>query len=420
LPSADSTSAKRAVIHRAFKFRLYASPEAEQAFVRWSGVVRAVYNVALRQREEHWRNFKAIEGRSISFPSQCRELTMLRAEFDWVRECPQNIQAQALRDLDAAYANFFKGTAGYPTPRKKSLNDSFRFEAKECGEVVKLNAKWATVRLPKIGPVKFRLTRMPQGKIKNVTVTREANGWHIVFTCEIEHTAPMNIKPAVGVDRGVANHVALSTGELMSLDKQAADKLDRQARRAQRAMSRRKRGSKRYAKARARAAKLMAKAARVRKHWQHEVSTGIVQRFGTVVMEKLQVRNMTKSAKGTKEKPGKKVAQKRGLNRSILGAAWYQFQTFVRYKIEAAGGSLHFVNPAYTSQTCSSCGVIDSRSRKSQAAFECVDCGHKQHADINAARNIERRWNTPLQLVEGAGVKPKSPVKREPRAAKAA
>lgn len=99
---------------------------------------------------------------------------------------------------------------------------------------------------------------------------------------------------------------------------------------------------------------------------------------------------MTASAKGTVEAPGRRVAQKSGLNRSILAQGWSIFADQLEYKLEAAGGRLIYVPAAYTSQTCADCGVVDARSRKSQAVFECVACGHADHADTNAARNILR------------------------------
>ena len=101
--------------------------------------------------------------------------------------------------------------------------------------------------------------------------------------------------------------------------------------------------------------------------------------------------------------PGRNVAQKRGLNRSILAQGWHAFAAMLEYKLAERGGQVFFVDPAYTSQTCSACGCINRESRKSQASFLCVDCGHEAHADVNAAINILRR--SPAG-VEGAGCGP--------------
>ncbi|UVO30199.1 transposase [Bradyrhizobium arachidis] len=234
-----------------------------------------------------------------------------------------------------------------------------------------------------------------RGTINNVTVSLTPIGWCVSFACEIEHEAPTNIRPAVGIDRGVANSIALSNGELASVPVERLRLLDRRARKTQKVLARRKRGSKRYAKARLRAAAIKAKAARIRKDWNHKATTGLVARFGLVAIEDLKTSSMTASAKGTAEEPGRNVRQKAGLNRSILEHGWHQFETFLAYKLEAAGGRLVKVDPRNTSRTCNECGSIDARHRESQARFACDDCGHEAHADVNAARNILRAGTRP-------------------------
>ncbi|UVO30544.1 transposase [Bradyrhizobium arachidis] len=168
-----------------------------------------------------------------------------------------------------------------------------------------------------------------RGTINNVTVSLTPIGWCVSFACEIEHEAPTNIRPAVGIDRGVANSIALSNGELASVPVERLRLLDRRARKTQegaqdaggrarrrrarktqKVLARRKRGSKRYAKARLRAAAIKAKAARIRKDWNHKATTGLVARFGLVAIEDLKTSSMTASAKGTGEEPGRNVRQK--------------------------------------------------------------------------------------------------------------
>ena len=176
---------------------------------------------------------------------------------DWIAAVSQTCQQQALRDLDRAYASFFAGRAHYPTPRRKGVNDSFRFQGREV-ETKRLNAKWSAVRLPKVGLVKFRDTRPMHGTLKNATVTLDALGWHISFVREIAHIVPVNICPSVGIDRGVANTLALSanvdyaldipTGERMSVPR-SLEAIERRHRAAQHIVARRKRGSVRRAKA---------------------------------------------------------------------------------------------------------------------------------------------------------------------------
>ncbi|PWC54679.1 transposase [Azospirillum sp. TSA6c] len=382
------------MLNRGYKFRLYATPEQEVLFGQFAGVCRLVYNLALEQRRDWWRQFKANTGRSISYPSQARELTQLRAEFDWVAAVAQCCQQQALRDLDRAFAGFFSGRSGYPTARKRGKDDRFRFIGREC-PWRKINAKWAVVRLPKIGEVKLRLTRDIPGTIKNVTVTSDALGWHVVFSTEVEHDAPQNFGPSVGIDRGVVHTLALSDGRFVDMPKERLNVLDRRARKQARKLSKCKRGSNRRAAARKALARTKAKMARVRLHWNHERTTEIARTYGVVVLEALKTRDMTASATGTAENPGRNVRQKAGLNRAILGNAWHQFETLLSYKIAERGGELRRVNPAYTSQCCAECGTIDKASRESQATFRCGHCGHTANADTNAARNILRAGTQP-------------------------
>ena len=138
------------MIHRGYRFKLKPTPEQERLFSQFAGVCRLIYNLALDQRRTHWRAFKRQTGNSISY------------EYDWISVVSQTCQQQALRDLDRACQNWFKGLAKYPSPRKKGLNDTFRFHGREV-QVRKLTGKWSEVRLPKIGWVRFRDTRQLRG-----------------------------------------------------------------------------------------------------------------------------------------------------------------------------------------------------------------------------------------------------------------
>jgi putative transposase len=386
------------MIARGFRFKLCPTAEQEALFRQFAGVCRLVYNLALEQRSTWGRTHR------LGYVQQAAELTRLRAEFDWIGVVSVSCQQQALRDLDQAFVSFFAGRARYPAPRKKGVNDAFRFPGREI-ETRCLNAKRSAVRLPKIGWVKFRDTRPIRGAIKNATVTGGLDGWHVSFSCEIEHEAPQNFRPAVGIDRGIANTLALSTGELLSVPA-SLERIEVAKRRAQRILSRRKRGSRRHARQRRRLARLQARAGRIRRDFHHRAALAIAQRFGVAVLEDLRIKNMTASASGTRAEPGRMVRQKAGLNRSILNQGWGAFDLILTYKMEERGGRVIKVDPAYTSQTCAACGAVDARSRKNQASFECVECGHRDHADTNAAKTIVRRWNTSHLRIEGLHEQP--------------
>ena len=379
------------MIRRVFRFKLTPTAEQESKFQQFVGVTRLVYNLAFEQRRDWWRQYLANTGGQLNYVSQSRQVTQLRAGTPWIAEVPSSCLTQALRDLDKAYANFFSGRSGYPTPRKRGLNDSCRFQAKDIA-VRKTNRRWGAVWIPKIGWIKFRQSREIHGSLVNATVLCDALGWFISFVCSQPTQAPANDNPAIGIDRGIASTLALSDGTSMSIP--LAGCVEKRLRRARRILARRKRGSARRYKQLLRVRKLCARRKRVRYDWLHRTSTHVARRYGTVVLEDLKIANMTASGRG-----------KRGLNRSILEQGWGIFATMLAYKLEERGGTLIKVNPAYTSQTCSDCGVIDSGSRKSQASFVCTSCGFALNADHNAAINILRRSTSDLP-VEGCGYAP--------------
>jgi putative transposase len=223
----------------------------------------------------------------------------------------------------------------------------------------------------------------------------DALGWHICLNFRSEAPARLSLTDAIGIDRGIANTLAFSDGTFASQPVAAMRALQRRARGHQKQMARQKSGSARRAVTRRLLAKTLAKIARTRKHWNHEQTTRVAQTYGTVVIEALKTASMTRSAKGTVEDPGVNVRQKAGLNRSILEQGWNQFEMLLTYKLAAAGGALIKVNPVNTSRGCFACGSISKDHRKSQAAFECTDCGHTAHADTNAAMNILRAGEQP-------------------------
>lgn len=387
---------------RGYTYRLKPTAAQEDQFFQFAGVCRLAWNLALEQRRHHWRNYQARTGNNLNFAAQARELTALRAEFDFIRAVSQTSQQYALKALDEAFRRFFKGMGGFPQPKRKGAGEAFTFNGREV-VVERLNRRWGRVKLPKIGWVKMRMTRNLAGKMTEATVSLTPLGWQVSIGCKDVPVSGFAESGAVGVDRGAAVPLMLSDGKSYTLPEELAV-VERRARKAQRTLSRRKRGSRRYAKARKRMASLKAKVTRIRKQWAHETTTDICRRFGTVVIERLRTKDMTRSAAGTVEEPGRNVSQKRGLNRAILNVGWFQIEAMLFYKAHRVVK----VDPRFTSQTCSCCGAVDSRSRESQSRFVCTVCGFRANADHNAALNILHRGNTP-------GVEPaKRAMKREP------
>ncbi|WP_169054789.1 RNA-guided endonuclease TnpB family protein [Azospirillum sp. TSA2s] len=381
---------------KAVLFRLYPTSEQAAQMAQIAGACRFVYNLALEQRRDWYR-----PGRKFTFASQCREVTLLRAEVAWLKACPVHTLQQALRDLDRAYQNWWAGRAKAPTPRRKGLNDSVRFPDPISLTVERTGTSSGRVKLPKLGWVRLRGWTALPGAIRTITVSRRAGHWFAAVQCEREVVEPApSILPPVGIDLGVAVFAALSDGTSIAPANHGKTAL-KALRKAQWALARKQRGSANRRKAVRWVAKLQKRVADARKDFLHKHSTIIAKNHGVVVVEALPVRSLSASAKGTVAEPGRRVRQKAGLNRAILDQGWGLFRTMLAYKLADRGGRLVEVPAAYTSQTCACCGHVDAANRPSQAVFVCVRCGHRANADTNAATNILRRADSALKPVEG-------------------
>lgn len=393
------------MIYRGNTYLMHPTPEQSEALAQHASVCRLVWNLALDQRRNHWRRYQAQTGQNLNYNAQARELTLLRASVDFVRNVSQNAQERAIKDLDEAYTKAFRGQGGFPDFKRKGVHESFTLSGRYVA-VEKINKRWALIKLAKVGWVKIRMHRGLFGKITEASVKLTGKGWCVSVSYKMDG-AIADVGGAVGIDRGVAVPMMLSDGTSYSLPANLAA-TDKRVRKAQHDAARGKHGSNRNAKAKRRVALLRAKVARIRKDWAHKATTDITLQYGTVVIERLRTKNMTRSAAGSLVEPGKGVAAKRGLNRAILNVGWHQIEAMLFYKAH----TLIKVDPRYTSQTCSSCGAVDSKSRKSQSRFECTSCGYQDNADHNAAINILHRGNTSVVEV---GISP--PLKREPVAA---
>ncbi len=168
-------------------------------------------------------------------------------------------------------------------------------------------------------------------------------------------------------------------------------------------MSRKVKFSNNWKKAKARVQKIHTGIANARKDFLHKTTTTISQNHALVCIEDLQVQNMSRSAAGNSEAPGRNVKAKSGLNKAILDQGWFEFRRQLDYKLQWQGGILIAVPPQYTSQTCPACDHVSKDNRKTQAQFACVECGHEENADLVGAINILSRGMQSLSS-EGAGL----------------
>ncbi len=390
------------------RFRLYPTPEQAEALLGHCGHARYVWNLAVEQHAD-WRPGR---GPTPGYAAQCRQLTEARAESEWLRAGSATIQQQALRDFDQAKARFFTSGFGHPAWRRKHRHEGFRITG-TC-RMEKLNRHWAQVKVPKVGWVRFRLSRPGLPQAKSYRVTFRNGQWHVAFAVIPDPIDGPGTGEVVGVDRGVAVTAALSTGELLNCP-QLTVKERAKVRKHQRRAARAPKGSGRKATEYAKVARLKARETGRRKDWAEKTSTDLARRYDVIRFEKLNIKNMTASAKGTADAPGKNVRQKAGLNRAILAQGWGMLR---RRTGEKAPSRVEDVPAPYTSLRCSACGWIDRNSRKSQAEFVCSACGFTCNADVNAAVNVAagQDFRVPRQPSRAGGVTVGNrPSAREPR-----
>ena len=380
------------------RYRMYPTEAQHSVLLSHCAHARFVWNLAVEQ-QSYWSTTRR---NAPTHLARNRQLTEARADNDWLRDGSVIVQQQALRDFDQAMRSFFAGTHRRPTWRKKHLHNGFRIVATGPDDVQRLNRRWAQVKVPKIGWVRFRWTR-PVGEFKSYRVTYRAGQWHIAFATIPASIPAPGTGEVVGIDRGVVHLATTSAGEHYDY---ARPDINAKVRRVQRRLARAKKGSNRRARLRERLARAQLHRANTRKDFIEKATTDLASRYDVLRLEDLKVRSMTRSAKGTIDAPGTNVRAKAGLNRSILDKGWGMFAQRLEHK---AKGRVEYVPAAYTSQRCSACGTVDREARESQAVFRCRACGFSANADVNAAINIAAG-----HAVRG-GPALAEPVNREPQ-----
>ncbi|MBU8814001.1 transposase [Mycolicibacterium goodii] len=380
----------------AHRYRMY--PTAEQAgfmLDRHCADARFVWNLAVEQF--NWGR----TGRPAPGPAaRQKQLAEARQQFGWLAAGSSAVQQQALRDFDRATAAFFNHTHYRPTWRRKHLDEGFCIRD---SRVEPVNRKWARVFVPKLGLVKFRLSRpLPAGTLGMARVTCKAGRWHVAFP------APQPEVPArsgreermVGIDRGVKTTLALSDATMLRAPVMRRGEQKKLVR-LQRQLARCRKGSARRGKVKARIARLHARVADRRRDWVEKTTTRIAATYGVIAVEALPIRNMVRAPKPKPDpdQPGHFLpngkAAKAGLNKGIYANCWGVIAQRLEHKTSASGTALIEVPAAFSSLECRNCGHSVKENRKSQSEFRCVQCGHQDHADIQAAATILARATRP-------------------------
>ncbi|MFL6189542.1 MAG: RNA-guided endonuclease InsQ/TnpB family protein [Actinomycetes bacterium] len=381
-------------MRRAYKLRAYPTRPQEGRAVRLLADHCDLYNAALQERREAWR----MRHLSVSYGDQSAQLKEIRAaDPDGQGRHSFTAQQQTLRRLNVVFAAYLKHVravkghkrrVGYPRFKPYQRFDQVLFVA---GDGVKWEpvdgGRWAHATLRAVGRVKVKQHRPVVGWVKTLQLKREGRRWYVIVVTEAE---PVPLPPtgrSVGVDVGVARFLTTSDGQVVAnprfLDT-AQERIVELQRRRQHARA----GSGNRRRVRRALAKEWRKLRKQRRDFHHKTARSLVDSCDTIALENLRVAAMTAAAAGTVEAPGRNVAAKAGLNRSILDAGWTQFARILVAKAESAGRPVIFVNPSSTSIDCHTCGARCVRPR--QDTVVCPVHGELD-ADLNGARNIASR-----------------------------
>ena len=367
---------------------------------------RFVWNLAVEQF--NWGRV----GRPAPGPAERqRQLAEARQAFGWLQDGSSSVQQQALRDFDRAVAGLFNGTHRRPTWRRKHAHEGF------CVRDTKVrvhNRKWAEVAVPKLGWVRFRLSRPLPGSLGMARITSDKTGrWHVSFPAPQPAVSDAGRSGrSVGIDRGVATTIATSDGQMLRAPI-IRRRERKQLARWQASLARQHKGSRRRSRTKARIARVHQRVADRRRNWVEKTTTRLAANYEVVAVEALSVRNMVRrpKPKPDPDNPGQFLpngaAAKSGLNRSIYANCWGLIATRLAHKMSASGTELVAVPAQYSSQQCRRCGHTSPENRKSQAEFRCQACGHRDHADRNAAATILARATHPAPT-PGPGATPVS------------
>jgi putative transposase len=372
---------------QAFKFELTPNGKQLRNLRQFAGSCRFVYNKGLALSTERYEK----KEKRLGYAGLCALLPNWKMEHEFLSDVPAQALQQALKNLQRAYTNFFKKRADFPKFKKKGQRESFRIP--QGFEVHNQNGR---IKVPKVGWMRYRKSQDVLGEAKNITISESCGKWFVSIQTEREVETPQHPSTsAVGMDWGVVNFVTLSNGEAVDQCQPLKKVLPKLAK-LQRRMANKKKFSKNWRKAKTRITKLHTKIANIRKDFVHKVSNDISKNHVVVCIEDLRVKNMSKRAT-------KKVAQKSGLNRSILDASPFELRRQLEYKTQWQGGLLVPVPAQNTSRKCPECGHVSAENRKSQAKFDCVSCGFSANADWVGAVNIREAGLASLACSSASG-----------------
>ena len=397
------------------KLRPTPTQERELERVLWRCRTRS--NTALEQRITLWKQ----RGSSVSRYQQEAELKTLRAELPEYRALHSHVLQDVLARLDKTYQAFFRRVANGEQPGFPRFHGKDRYHSftdKEYGNGAYLDNGYLV--LSKIGRIAARWSRPIKGTIKTVTISKEADGWYVSFSCADVPVEPLPLTgKETGIDVGLQVFLITAEGEPTENPRYYRT-AEKQLQKAQKRVSRRKKGSKRRAKAAHQCAKKHQHVRRQRCDFHHQTAFALVHQYDVIYVEAIQPANLSRRPAPQQDENGtyahNGASRKAGLNKSIHDAGWRQFLSILAYKAACAGQRVEAVNPAYTSQDCSNvladgtiCGERISKALSVRTHI-CPKCGYVADRDENAARNILWRGQRLRGVPALAGAMNREPV----------
>lgn len=357
-------------INRAYRYELKPNVKQRILLAKHAGAARFAYNWGLARRTELYRQ----TGKSTNAIAQHKELNVLKKiDFPWMYEVSKCAPQEALRNLDRAFQNFFRGIkegrkVGFPRFKKKGRNNSFRL----TGAIHVIERH---VQLPRLGAVRLKEIPAVTGKILSATVRREADRWFVSIAVETEIPDPKPVDgPTVGIDVGLTTFATLSTGEKIYAPKPLAQML-RKLKRLSRSLSRKQKGSRNRKKAQMRLARLHGRIHNTRQDFLHKLTTELAKTKSVIVLEDLNVQGMMRN---------------HSLARHIADAAWSEMNRQLSYKTVWYGSRLVLADRWYpSSKLCSACGHKMDKMPLRVREWTCPECGVVHDRDENASVNLD-------------------------------
>lgn len=354
------------VINKTYRFRIFPNKEQEVLLNKHFGCSRFVYNYFLNERKEQYQKDK----KSDNYYAQAKTLTELKKQEDtiWLKEVNSQTLQFALRSLDTAYVNFFRGNAQFPKFKSRKHKNTFtvpQFGKLEDGKII----------LPKFKDgIKVKLHREVKGEIGKMSITKTPTGKYYVsiFTEQQIEELPKTNKQ-VGIDLGLKDFVITSDNKKFK-NNRYTKKYAKQLKKAQQHLSRKQKGSNGFEKQKLKVSKIHEKIASCRLDTLHKVSHQLVSDYDLISIEDLNVKGMIKNHK---------------LSKHIADVSWGNFVTLLQYKCDWYGKELVKVNRFYpSSKTCGDCGWINQELKISDREWTCKSCSVVHDRDVNASRNI--------------------------------